>query len=91
MATNEMLSALAQTLEPPLGCVAGICLRKREVDFTSVIAVTYTGAAETDDLSYSISRVERSIADWEARGRFRYEPMFRARIMTLMAPAVISS
>jgi ATP-dependent Zn protease len=29
--------------------------------------------------------VERSISDWEARGRNRRDPMFRAGIMTLMA------
>jgi hypothetical protein len=34
---------------------------------------------------YSKTFVERSIADWEARGRWRPESMLRARIMMLMA------
>jgi ATP-dependent Zn protease len=34
---------------------------------------------------YAIASVQRSIADWEARGRWRHTSMFRARIMMLMA------
>ena len=32
-----------------------------------------------------IANVERSISDWDARGRWRWVSMFRARIMMLMA------
>jgi hypothetical protein len=40
---------------------------------------------ETRTAGYSICHVERSIADWDMRGRLRGESMLRARIMMLMA------
>ena len=40
---------------------------------------------DTMTAGYSIAAVERSISDWEARGRLRPKSMLRARIMTLMA------
>jgi hypothetical protein len=44
-----------------------------------------TVEADDDSAGSSHSSVERSIADWDARGRARWTSMFRARIMMLMA------
>ena len=44
-----------------------------------------TIVADQDFAGHSITSVERSIADWECRGRFRWTSMFRARIIMLMA------
>ena len=40
---------------------------------------------EALEAGHAITCVERSISDWDARGRFRWVSMYRARIMTLMA------
>jgi hypothetical protein len=55
-----------------------------------VMGLTCGGATiepDYDDLTagHSKSHVERSINDWDARGRCRCASMFRARIMMLMA------
>jgi ATP-dependent Zn protease len=55
-----------------------------------VLGMTCGGATILPDYDegiagHSISRDERSIADWECRGRSRWVSMFRARIMMLMA------
>jgi histone H3/H4 len=40
---------------------------------------------EARTAGYSKSHVVASVADWEARGRWRYHPLFRASIFELMA------
>ena len=55
-----------------------------------VLGMTCGGATivpnyEALEAGHAITCVERSISDWDARGRFRWVSMYRARIMTLMA------
>ena len=40
---------------------------------------------EALESGHAITNVDRSISDWDARGRWRWVSMFRARIMMLMA------
>ena len=52
-----------------------------------ILGMTCGGATIVADCNsaYSLTDVDRSITDWWCRGRSRYNSMFRARIMTLMA------
>ena len=55
-----------------------------------VLGMTCGGATVVPDYDegiagLAITVVERSISDWDARGRLRWVSMFRALIMTLMA------
>jgi len=55
-----------------------------------VLGMTCGGATvvpnyEDLEAGHAIAHVERSISDWDARGRWRWQSMFRARIMMLMA------
>jgi ATP-dependent Zn protease len=55
-----------------------------------VLGLTCGGATivpnyEEQVAGHAITEVERSISDWDARGRMRWVSMFRARIMMLMA------
>ena len=55
-----------------------------------VLGMTCGGATtvpnfEELEAGHAITHVERSISDWDARGRWRWKSMFRARILMLMA------
>ena len=55
-----------------------------------VLGMTCGGATivpnyEALEAGHAITCVERSISDWDARGRWRWVSMYRARIMVLMA------
>jgi ATP-dependent Zn protease len=55
-----------------------------------VLGMTCGGATivpdyEVLEAGHALTNVERSISDWDARGRWRWMSMFRARIMMLMA------
>jgi Peptidase family M41 len=48
-------------------------------------AATIVPDYERLEAGYALAYVERSIEDWDARGRDRWVSMFRARILMLMA------
>ena len=55
-----------------------------------VLGMTCGGATivpdyEALEAGHAVTNVDQSISDWDARGRWRWVSMFRARIIVLMA------